>query len=127
MAPRCCARRHITSWLHGRETGHGSSTSRRNIERISIADFEADCLRLLDQIVRQRRSIIITKHDKPLAKMMPMEEGIDIFGRMAGTATICGDLISPIEDAGWTGDGPTSDAKGGSNPRPEACRGHLHH
>ena len=33
-----------------------------------------------------------------------MEEGIDIFGRMAGTATICGDLISPIEDAGWTGD-----------------------
>ena len=26
-----------------------------DIERISIADFEADCLRLLDQIVRQRR------------------------------------------------------------------------
>ena len=35
---------------------------------------------------------------------MPMEEDIDIFGRMAGTTTICGDLISPIEDAGWTGD-----------------------
>ena len=30
-----------------------------DIERISIADFEADCLRLLDQIVRQRRVIII--------------------------------------------------------------------
>ena len=39
-----------------------------DIERISIADFEADCLRLLDQIVRQRRSIIITKQDKPIAK-----------------------------------------------------------
>jgi hypothetical protein len=32
-------------------------------------------------------------------------EDIDIFGRMAGTATICGDLISPIEDAGWTATG----------------------
>ena len=69
------------------------------IERISIADFEADCLRLPDQIVRQRRVIIITKQDKPIAD----GGGIDIFGRMAGTATICGDLISPIEDAGWTG------------------------
>ena len=36
-------------------------------ERISISDFEADCLRLLDQIARQRRSIIITKQDKPIA------------------------------------------------------------
>ncbi|MGA8757123.1 MAG: hypothetical protein WB611_12500 [Stellaceae bacterium] len=67
-------------------------------------DFEADCLRLLDQIARQRRSIIITKQDKPVAELMPMEEDIDIFGCMAGTTTICGDLISPIEDAGWTGD-----------------------
>lgn len=76
-----------------------------DIERISIADFEADCLRLLDQVVRQRRSIVITKEDKPIAKLMPMEEEVmDIFGRMAGTATICGDIIGPVEDAGWTGD-----------------------
>ena len=76
-----------------------------DIERISIVDFEANCLRLLDQVVGERRSIVITKENKPIAKPMPMEEGIDIFGRMAGkTATICGDIISPIEDAGWTGD-----------------------
>jgi hypothetical protein len=32
------------------------------------------------------------------------EEPIDLFGYMAGTAKICGDIISPIENAGWTGD-----------------------
>jgi hypothetical protein len=31
------------------------------------------------------------------------QEPIDLFGYMAGTAKICGDIISPIEDAGWTG------------------------
>ena len=29
---------------------------------------------------------------------------LDPLGYMAGTAKICGDIISPIEDAGWTGD-----------------------
>jgi hypothetical protein len=32
------------------------------------------------------------------------EKPIDLFGCMAGTAKICGDIIGPIEDAGWTGD-----------------------
>jgi hypothetical protein len=29
---------------------------------------------------------------------------IDPFGCMAGTAKICGDIISPLEDIEWTGD-----------------------
>jgi hypothetical protein len=33
------------------------------------------------------------------------EEGpVDLFGYMAGTAKICGDIVSPIEDVEWTGD-----------------------
>ena len=76
-----------------------------NIVHIPIADFEADCLRLLDQVAQQRRPIIITRGGKPIAKLVPVaEEALDIFGRMAGKAKICGDIISPIEDAGWTGD-----------------------
>jgi hypothetical protein len=36
---------------------------------------------------------------------VPIEEkSLDLFGRMAGTAKISGDIIGPIEDAGWTGD-----------------------
>jgi antitoxin (DNA-binding transcriptional repressor) of toxin-antitoxin stability system len=48
--------------------------------------------------------IIITKRGKPVAKLVPLsEEPIDIFGRMAGTIRICGDIISPI-DVEWGGD-----------------------
>jgi prevent-host-death family protein len=73
---------------------------------VSAAEFKANCLRLMDEVAQQRRPIIITKRGRPVAKLVPVEEQgpIDLFGRMAGTIKICGDIISPIEDAGWTGD-----------------------
>ena len=72
---------------------------------IAAAEFKANCLRLMDEVARQHRPIIITKRGKPVAKLVPVEqEPIVLFGYMAGTAKICGDIISPIEDAGWTGD-----------------------
>jgi len=72
---------------------------------VAAAQFKANCLRLMDEVAQQRRPIIITKRGKPVAKLVPVEQQpIDLFGYMAGTATICGDIISPIEDAGWTGD-----------------------
>lgn len=72
---------------------------------MAAADFKAHCLRLLDEIAQRRRPIIVTKRGKPVAKLVPVESApIDPFGCMAGTATICGDIIGPIEDAGWTGD-----------------------
>jgi antitoxin (DNA-binding transcriptional repressor) of toxin-antitoxin stability system len=58
----------------------------------------------MDEVAQQRRPIIITKRGKPVAKLVPVEkEAIDLFGRMAGSIKICGDIINPVEDAGWTG------------------------
>ncbi len=69
---------------------------------VAAAEFK---LRLMDEVAQQRRPIIITKWGKPVAKLVPVEtEAIDLFGRMAGSIKICCDIISPIEDAGWTGD-----------------------
>ena len=74
-------------------------------KHVAAADFKANCLRLMDEVAHERRPIIITKRGKPIAKLVPVEEEpIDLFGYMVGTAKICGDIISPIEDAGWTGD-----------------------
>lgn len=76
------------------------------VERhIAAADFEAKCLRLMDEVAKERRAIVITKQGKPVAKLVPVEEQpTDRFGRMAGSLKICGVIIGPIEDAGWTGD-----------------------
>lgn len=76
-----------------------------DIKHVAAADFKANCLRLMDEVAHERRPIIITKRGKPIAKLVPVEEEpIDLFGYMAGTAKICGDIIGPIEDLEWTGD-----------------------
>jgi prevent-host-death family protein len=71
---------------------------------VPAAVFRANCLRMMDEVARQRRPIIITKRGKPVAKLVPVEEKpIDLFGRMAGTIRICGNIVDPI-DVEWTGD-----------------------
>jgi prevent-host-death family protein len=72
---------------------------------VAATEFKANCLRLMDEVAQQRRPIIITKRGKPIAKLVPIEEeAIDLFGRMAGSIKICGDIISPIDEEEWTGD-----------------------
>ena len=78
---------------------------------VAAAEFKANCLRLMDEVAQQRRPIVITKRGKPVAKLVPVEpEPIDLFGRMAGTIKIVGDMINPIEDAGGPAMRRTSDA-----------------
>lgn len=73
--------------------------------RVAAAEFKTNCLRLMDEVAQRRTPIVITKRGKPVARLVPIEEEpIDIFGRMAGTIRICGDIINPIEDLEWTGD-----------------------
>jgi prevent-host-death family protein len=72
--------------------------------RISASEFKANCLRLMDEVAQRRTPVVITKRGKPVAKLVPInEEPIDIFGRMAGTIRICGDIISPTGEI-WEGD-----------------------
>jgi prevent-host-death family protein len=72
---------------------------------VAATEFKANCLRLMDEVAQQRRPIIITKRGKPVAKLVPVEkEAIDLFGRMAGSIKIYGDIISPTDEDEWTGD-----------------------
>jgi prevent-host-death family protein len=75
------------------------------IERVPAATFKANCLRLMDEVARRRRPIVITKRGKPVAKLVPVDNApIDLFGYMADSTKIVGDIISPIDDVEWTGD-----------------------
>jgi prevent-host-death family protein len=76
----------------------------QQIRRVPAAIFKAECLRLMDEVQRRRTPIIITKRGKPVAKLVPFEEKpIDLFGYMAGTATIHGDIVGPL-DIEWGAD-----------------------
>ncbi|MDP2760144.1 MAG: type II toxin-antitoxin system Phd/YefM family antitoxin [Sideroxyarcus sp.] len=66
---------------------------------ISAGEFKAKCLKLMDNVARTHEPLLITKHGKPVAMMVPVppEPATPLFGYMAGTASVCGDLIAPIE------------------------------
>jgi len=69
---------------------------------ISAAEFKAKCLKLMDQISRTGKPIVITKRGKPVAKLVPATPAPrkPLFGCMAGTVTYEGDLLAPL-DVEW--------------------------
>ena len=73
---------------------------------IGAGDFKAHCLFLIDEVNRSHQAIIITKHGKPLARLVPYtEEPYTLFGCMKNTVAIHGDLVEGTGEE-WQADGP---------------------
>jgi prevent-host-death family protein len=76
---------------------------------IPAGEFKAKCLKLLDDVYRQRFQIVITKRGKPVARLVPVTDDMpDIFGRMKGTGEILGDIVSSTGEI-WNADKDTDD------------------
>ena len=67
---------------------------------IAAGEFKAKCLKLLDQVAAERKTLIITKHGKPVAQVIPPPAQENIVGSMKGSVLWMGDIISPI-DVEW--------------------------
>ncbi len=65
---------------------------------IAAGDFKARCLKLLDEVAETRESLVITKHGKAVAKLVPMPPEQDLFGALAGSVLAEGDLIAPLDE-----------------------------
>lgn len=64
--------------------------------KIAAAKFKSQCLALMDQVERKRTEIVITKRGRPVAKLVPVDEGTNaLFGGMRGTARVTGDIVAP--------------------------------
>lgn len=69
---------------------------------VSVSDFKAHCLEYVQTAQQQCQEYIITKRNVPVAKLVPLKEEEPIFyGRMAGTVTIHGDIMSPVDVDEW--------------------------
>jgi prevent-host-death family protein len=67
------------------------------MKRMPAGAFKAQCLAIMDQVSESREPLIITKHGKPVVKLVPAENQTDdIFGYMAGRVKIVGDIVGPI-------------------------------
>ena len=72
--------------------------------QLSAGEFKTHCLRLMDLAQKKRESFIITKRGVPVAKLVPYEDSpVPIFGRMAGSLEIKGDIIQDVGEK-WDGD-----------------------
>lgn len=68
-------------------------------EYMKAGHFKAKCLKVMDRVKRTRRKIIITKHNVPVAQLVPIEETkVSVFGKLKGTVHIKGDLMAPIDE-----------------------------
>lgn len=60
----------------------------------------------LDRVSQAREEIVVTRYGKPIARLSPVEEDDDqesVFGWLAGTVTIHGDIVAPTGER-WDAD-----------------------
>lgn len=70
-------------------------------QELSAAEFKAKCLKLMDAVQQHRTEVVITKRGKPIAKLVPFgDEPPLVFGFMAETMMVLGDITSPL-DVAW--------------------------
>lgn len=59
--------------------------------------FKARCLAVMDEVQAKAQPVIVTKHGKPVVKIVPVTaEPDELFGCLKGQATIVGDIVSPV-------------------------------
>lgn len=58
--------------------------------------FKTKCLTLMAEVKAKRETVVITKHGRPVARLVPVnDDADDIFGFYKGKGTIVGDVIAP--------------------------------
>jgi prevent-host-death family protein len=76
---------------------------------IPAAVFKAECLKLMDEVARTGQPLVITKHGKPVAQLVPVAaEPKSLFGYMRNTVTIRGDVVAPTGES-WNADSGEED------------------
>jgi prevent-host-death family protein len=67
---------------------------------IAAGEFKAKCLKMLDKVADERKTLVITKRGIPVAKVIPIPSQGDFVGSMRGSVIWEGDIVSPI-DVEW--------------------------
>lgn len=63
------------------------------MDTIGAAKFKQECLAILDQLGPE--GIVITKHGKPVAKLIPIQtESAALIGSLADKIRVHGDLLT---------------------------------
>lgn len=65
---------------------------------IGAGAFKSQCLKLIDTVATTREPLIITKHGKAVAQLVPMPETIDLFGALKGSVLHATDIVTALDN-----------------------------
>lgn len=90
---------------------------------ISAAVFKAECLKLMDEVARTGEPVVITKHGKPVAQLVPISaQPRSLFGYMKNTVKITGDIMAPVDES-WSAQSGDEDHLYGASAKSRSRRG----
>lgn len=73
------------------------------VQEVSVSEFKAKCLSLLEQVSKTKEPLRVVKRGKPLAEVIPARPDASQsreawMGSLADCTTILGDILSPVID-----------------------------
>lgn len=72
------------------------------MQKIPAAQFKSQCLAVMELVAESGRPVVVTKHGKPVVKIIPIEsDENEIFGFLAGKVRIVGDVENTIPLSDW--------------------------
>ncbi len=66
------------------------------MKKMAAGSFKTNCLAVMDEVQARHETVVITKHGKPVAKLVPVNADKDeIYDFLAGKGVVNGDIVSP--------------------------------
>jgi len=66
------------------------------MRRVAAESFKTNGLGLFDEVQAEHETVAITKHGRPIAKLIPLNTETDeIYNFLKGQGAIAGDVVSP--------------------------------
>lgn len=70
----------------------------KHTQRIPAGEFKAKCLAVLDRVAETRTTVIVTKHGRPVAQVVPIPPETTPAS-LIGSVKYHGDIVAPLGEA----------------------------
>ena len=70
---------------------------KKHTKYMPAGEFKTNCLKVMDRVAAFGEEVTVTKRGKAVVHVVPAgREGAPFVGRLAGSATQIGDILSPL-------------------------------
>jgi len=67
------------------------------VNKVKLSEFQKKSSQMIDEVVEQARTIVLTKDGVPVGQIMPYVDRRDtLFGYLRGSVVVKGDIIGPV-------------------------------